>query len=74
MAVSKKQGASVLQITYSNGVDEKGNAKKKSRSYSKIRPNVTDEAIYTVATAIIGLQTHKALEVHRKEDAELVEA
>jgi hypothetical protein len=74
MTVSKKQGASVLQITYSNGVDEKGKERKKSRSYSQIRPNATDEAIYNVATALIGLQSKKALEVHRKENAELVEA
>ncbi|MCT4619344.1 MAG: DUF1659 domain-containing protein [Marinisporobacter sp.] len=74
MAVSAKLGLSKVKITFSNGVDEKGKEKKRSKTYSNIKPAATDEEIYDVALTLIGLQSSKALEVERLDEKEIVEA
>ncbi|QXM05363.1 DUF1659 domain-containing protein [Crassaminicella indica] len=74
MAVSVKMGPSKLKITFSNGMDDNGNEKKRSRTYSNIKPTAKDQDIYDVATTLIGLQNSKALEVERVDEKEIVEA
>ncbi|QZY55852.1 DUF1659 domain-containing protein [Crassaminicella profunda] len=74
MAVSAKLGPSKVKITFSNGVDEKGKEKRRSKSYSNIKPAANDQDIYDVATTLIGLQNSKALEVQRLDEKEIVEA
>ncbi|WP_053954672.1 DUF1659 domain-containing protein [Inediibacterium massiliense] len=71
MSVNVNQGPSKMAIIYSDGVDEKGNEKKKTKTYSNLKSSASNEAVYDVALAIIGLQTHDALEIHKKEDYEI---
>lgn len=74
MAISINPQDSRLRITYSLGIDE-GTGKEitKSKSYSNIKHDATDEAIFTVATALIGLQKYPALNIERLDEKEIVE-
>ena len=57
-----------LQLKYNYGVDEKGNAITKSKTYSNVNDTVTDQAKYDVAIAIAALQAHTLEEVHVIQD------
>ena len=74
MAVTSKKGPSHLSITFDNGVDETGKAKKRTKSYSGVKSVATDEKIYEAAVVIVGLQSNIALEILRKDESELREA
>ena len=47
---------STLQIIYGTGIDEAGRATTKTRSFSNIKNTVTDQDLYDVTLAIVGLQ------------------
>ncbi|TCO69231.1 DUF1659 domain-containing protein [Marinisporobacter balticus] len=74
MAISAKSAPSHLAIVFDNGVDEKGKAKKKTKSYSSVKSAATNENMHAVAKVLIGLQSNTALEILRKDESELREA
>ncbi|MPW26983.1 DUF1659 domain-containing protein [Alkalibaculum sp. M08DMB] len=73
MPVEANIFSSRLQIRYNVGVDEKGNNIIRSKTYSNLKADVTDEAIYEVATAISDLQTNTLEEVHKIQDVMIIQ-
>lgn len=71
MAVNVKDGPSKLKITFDNGVDEKGKTKKRTKTYSNIKPSANDQDVYDVATTFVGLQVDTALEIGRLDEKEI---
>ncbi|MBF8984650.1 DUF1659 domain-containing protein [Lutibacter sp. B2] len=74
MAISAEKSPSHLSIVYNNGVDDNGKTKKKTKSYAGVKAEATNENLYAVATAIIGLQSNTPIEVLRKDESQLSEA
>ncbi|HSQ87407.1 DUF1659 domain-containing protein [Romboutsia sp.] len=63
MAVIPTKNPSSLKMRFDCGKDENGKTIVKSRTYSKVRPDATDEKVYIVADAMASLQEHILIEV-----------
>ncbi|WP_053954697.1 DUF1659 domain-containing protein [Inediibacterium massiliense] len=71
MAVNVNLAPSKLKVIFSNGVDENGKEKKRSKTYPNVKPTATDEDLYNVALTLIDLQENEALEVGRVDEKEI---
>lgn len=73
MAVERIVSTATLAIQVQNGVDNKGNTKYRSLSFSNLRTNASDENIYTVAKAIAGILSSNIGNINIKESSQLIE-
>jgi hypothetical protein len=65
MAVNAIPLGSRLQLILITGMDDKGNPTYRTRSYSNVKPDASDLAVYNVGNALAGLQEHE-LDVMRR--------
>lgn len=63
-----------LQVRYQTGVNEKDEPIYRTRTLANVKSNSSDESLWTVATAIAGLQKHNVAEVRRIDNSVLSEA
>ncbi len=73
MAITKQAGAVKLVMRLQTGVDGKGVPELSTRTYSKVKPTVTDQELYDVAQAIADLSAYPLYRVNRVDDAALIE-
>jgi len=73
MAINATSLDSKLKIQLDGGVDEKGKAVMKSKTYSKVKATATNEDVYAVAASLSGLQALPLLAVKRLEEIDLIE-
>lgn len=71
MAVTSKPSESNIKILVNKTVD--GKTKTFTRTYSKVKPNAEDAAVYGVAEAIAGLQENILNRIMRTDSSELSE-
>ena len=72
MAVTSQSKSTKFKIVYSLGQDEKGKEIKKTKTYSKLKHDASNEDVYAVASSLIGLQSNTALEVAKLNESELI--
>ncbi len=72
MAVTLVPKSTRLQVKYT-GEMVNGKETTISKTYSKIKPAATEQALYDTAQAIASLQTSPVHSINRLEDAELNE-
>lgn len=73
MAVITNFQSKKVQIKYMTGVTPEGKDIVKTKTYSGVKSDATDQDIYDVAGTIIGLQNYTAQEVRKAESYELTE-
>lgn len=73
MPVQVIGGNSRVRLQFVESRDLEGKEKLSSRSYSNLKPEASDLAVYNIATTIIGLQEKEAKTVTRIDEKELVE-
>lgn len=73
MAITKQTGAAKLVLRLQTGVDGTGVPELSTRTYSKVKPTVTDQELYDVAQAIADLCVYPLYRVNRVDDAALIE-
>lgn len=61
-----------LRIRYEVGLDNNGNPRYSTRTYSGVKPTAADQDAYDVAAALSGLQVYPMVSVTRVNEAELV--
>lgn len=71
MAIASKPAGTTLKIMLNKTVD--GKTKTVTRSYSKIKPDATDAAVYNTADALQSLQVNPLNRVLRDDSTELLE-
>jgi len=74
MAVNTIAQDSKLKIQLDAGVDEKGNPKTKSKTFSKIKSTAVNEDVYDVANSLAGLQELSLMSVRRIDEIEITQA
>ncbi|MDD3612907.1 MAG: DUF1659 domain-containing protein [Caldicoprobacterales bacterium] len=74
MALSINPISCRLQLQLDYGVDEAGRAISRSKSYSNVKPDASNQDIFDTAMAIAGLQSYPVTAVRRIDQSELVEA
>ncbi|MBF8982991.1 DUF1659 domain-containing protein [Lutibacter sp. B2] len=74
MAVNVQPQEAKLKIVFSNGTDDNGKTLKRSKTYSHVKDNAENQAVYDVAAVMIGLQQKTALEVQRLDESVLEQA
>jgi len=67
-------GFSTCRVRLQTGTDAQGNPVFASRSYSRIKPDVLDQDIYDVITAVLNLQQHQVVTINRQDNSELLMA
>jgi len=72
MAVSATKYDSDLVIKVQTGTDPgTGEPVVRLRRYTRVKPEATHEAVYTVGQAIAGLQVHPPVDITRQDDLRL---
>ena len=74
MAVNVTLGMSRLRLTFNRGMNEDGKEILQTRTFSNVKPDATDEAVYNVAETLGGLQLDPVVSISRLEEKELTEA
>lgn len=74
MTITNEAFASKLKIALDYGVDEDGKSVTKNKTYSHVKSESTDEAIYGVAKTLCNLQDHGIKDVYRIDEVILKEA
>lgn len=73
MAVIANPLGSRLQLRLIVGQDGQGNPIYRTRSYSNVKPDASDEDVLAVGNALAGLQQHEVEELRRTNDFVLIE-
>ncbi|HHW02459.1 MAG TPA: DUF1659 domain-containing protein [Thermoanaerobacterales bacterium] len=73
MAVIVTPVDSSLQIIVQTGVDENNKPVFKTRSYTRVKTDATDQDLMDVAKQLAGLQAHPVNSIRRVTESELVE-
>lgn len=74
MAVNAVSQDSKIKLNLDGGVDQNGKQIVKSKTYSKVKATATNEDVYSVATALTGLQKLPVVSIRRIDEVELVES
>ena len=62
-----------LRIRYEVGLDDEGNPRYSTRTYSGVKPAAADQDAYDVAVVISGLQVYPVVFITRVNEVELVD-
>ena len=73
MAVEVIGSTTRVRIQFVESRDQEGREKLSSRSYSNIKTEADNEAVYNVSAEIIGLQDKEGKSITRIDEKELVE-
>ncbi len=73
MAVISTNNPSGLKLRFDCGKDDNGKVIVKTKTYSKVNPNVTSEDLYLVAKSISSLQEHSLIEVQKIDNTTISE-
>ncbi len=73
MAVISTNNPSGLKLRFDCGKDDNGKVIVKTKTYSKVNPNVTNEDLYLVAKSISSLQEHSLIEVQKIDNTTISE-
>lgn len=73
MAVIATELESKVKLTFNAGNDEDGNAIIKSKTFSRVKSDATDDNIYAVANGIAGLQEYPVNTIRKFEEYDLIE-
>lgn len=73
MAIVSTNNPTGLKLRFDCGKDNNGKVVVKSKTYSKINPNATNDDIYAVAKAISSLQEHSLIEVQKIDNTTISE-
>ena len=73
MAVVVLREPSSLKIRFNHGADTHWKAIIKTKSFANVKPSVSNDALYAVATAISSLQEHDLYEVSKVDNTTLAE-
>ena len=73
MAVISTNNPSGLKLRFDCGKDDNGKMIVKTKTYSKVNPNVTNEDLYLVAKSISSLQEHSLIEVQKIDNTTISE-
>ncbi|MBC7345396.1 MAG: DUF1659 domain-containing protein [Clostridia bacterium] len=65
MAVTTSAIDANLRIVVQVDTDAEGNPVLRTRSYNRIKPAATDQAVYDAAIALAGLQVYPVNAIHR---------
>ncbi len=74
MALERRPLSSRLQLQLDFGQNEDGRRITRTRTYSNVNPEASDQDVYDVAMALAGLQSHGVVAVRKVDQAELAEA
>lgn len=61
---------SCLQIQLHLGVNEDGRDITRTKTFNRIKSDVSDEDLYEVALALVGLQEHPVIAIRRSSNVE----
>ncbi|MCC5909574.1 MAG: DUF1659 domain-containing protein [Clostridiaceae bacterium] len=73
MAIRTVGASSRLRLQFIEGLDDEGKETLSSRSYSNVKPEAEDEAVYNVAIEISGLQEKPVKAVLRTDEKEITQ-
>ena len=73
MAINKLQDPSTLTIKFDHGLNEKGRSVIRAKTYTGVKYDANDEALFEIAEAIASLQEHNLHDVVRHDHAILAE-
>ncbi len=73
MAVISTNNPTGLKLRFDCGKDDNGKVIVKTKTYSKVNPNVTNEDLYLVAKSISSLQEHSLIEVQKIDNTTISE-
>ena len=73
MAVISTSNASSVKVKFDQGMDLNGDRVIKTKTYSSIKPDASNENIMAVVNAIEGLQEHMLSGVNRVDNTSLSE-
>ncbi len=73
MAVITTNNPTGLKLRFDCGKDDNGKMIVKTKTYSKVNPNVTNEDLYLVAKSISSLQEHSLIEVQKIDNTTISE-
>ncbi|SHI40889.1 Protein of unknown function [Dethiosulfatibacter aminovorans DSM 17477] len=73
MAIVSTELEGKVTLVLNNGVDGDGNTLTKSKSFSKLKPEATDEDIYSVISGMASLQEKPVVAVRKTEEYDLVD-
>lgn len=73
VAVSSTPVGSKLKISVQTGLDEKGDAILRNRSYNNVKTTATDEDLMDVAKQLAGLQIHPVNAIYKVTESHLTE-
>lgn len=71
MAVTEKPNGTVLKLSVTKTID--GKTKTATRSWSKVKPDATAQAVYNVADSLADLQVNPVAAILRVDNTELLE-
>lgn len=74
MAVVKNADASRFMVKVQTGTSAAGKSVYKNRVFANVKASAADEAVYEVAVALGGLQTHPVDAILREDNGTLVQA
>lgn len=72
MAVVKMPQNGSLQFKVQTGLSSTGSPVYATRSFSGLKPNATDDAVYAIASGLAGLQTATLVDIIRADKAYLI--
>lgn len=73
MAVVANQSGSKFKLVLIAGIDENNNDIIKNKTFSNVKTTATNDSIYTVATALAGLQSYNLSNIVKTEEYDLVQ-
>lgn len=73
MAVISTNNPTGLKLRFDCGKDDNGKVIVKTKTYSKVNPNVNNEDLYLVAKSISSLQEHSLIEVQKIDNTTISE-
>ncbi len=73
MAVNAISNESKIKVQLNMGLDDKNNPIIRSKTFSRVKADATDEDVYLVATTMMGLQKNDLVGVKRINEVELEE-
>jgi len=73
MAITATNNDSKIKLGLNAGTDENGKEIVKSKTFSKVKADATNEDVYAATTAISNLQTLPLMSVKRINEVELRE-
>lgn len=72
MAIKKESHDSKVKIQFNNGSAADGRMLKKSKTYSNVKAEATDEGLYSTVETITKLQDKPVLEIVRIDESVLI--